>query len=80
MGRAHTPGTTQRLRPEQIQRALRALSAEQAEALALRVFAGLSAAEAAQVMGTSELAVKLLVHGAVRGLRERLLPGVESRQ
>ena len=54
------------------------LPADRAEALALRLFAGLSAAEAAQVMGKSEAAVKMLVHRAVRDARARLAPAGEE--
>jgi RNA polymerase sigma-70 factor (ECF subfamily) len=62
----------ERLRREQLARALRALAPERAEALALRVFGGLSAAEVGRVMGKSEAAVKMLVHRAVRDLQARL--------
>jgi len=61
-----------RLRLEQVARALRAIAPERAEALALRVFAGLSPAEIAAVMGKSEAAVKMLVSRAVHDLRQRL--------
>jgi len=61
-----------RLRLEQVARALRAIAPERAEALALRIFAGLSPAEIAAVMGKSEAAVKMLVSRAVHDLRQRL--------
>ncbi|MFZ6027115.1 MAG: RNA polymerase sigma factor [Chloroflexota bacterium] len=51
----------------QIGRAIRHISPDRAEALGLRLVAGLSAAEAGRVMGKSEAAVKMLVH---RGLQE----------
>lgn len=62
----------QRLRLEQVARALRSIAPERAEALALRVFAGLNAAEVGVVMGKSEAAVKMLVHRAVNDLQARL--------
>ncbi len=62
----------QNSRYEALARHSRALPADQAEALRLRIFAGLSAAEAGQVMGKSEAAVKMLVHRAVCELRTRV--------
>jgi len=61
-----------RLHLEQVAQALRTLTPERAEALALRIFSELSVAEVAQVMGKSEAAVRMLVHRAVCDLRERL--------
>ena len=61
-----------RLQMEQVARMLPALAPERAEALALRLFSGLSVAEVAQVMGKRESAVKMLVHRALHDLRERL--------
>ena len=60
------------LRLEQLHRTLQVLPPDRADALILRVFSRLSVAEVAQVMGTSEATVKLLVHQAVRDLCERL--------
>ena len=60
------------LQMERVAGALRALAPERAEALALRVFAGLSAEETARVMGKSEAAVKMLVHRALHDLQARL--------
>jgi RNA polymerase sigma-70 factor (ECF subfamily) len=57
---------------EQLRRALPGLSAERAEAISLHVFAKLSVAEVAQVMQKNEPAVRMLIHRAVRDLRERL--------
>jgi len=57
---------------EQVSRALRALAPERADALVLRIFGGLSTAQAAQVMGVSETAIKTLVCQAVRDLRQHL--------
>jgi RNA polymerase sigma-70 factor, ECF subfamily len=61
-----------RLELQEVVRALRTVSPERAEALALRFFGGLDAAEVAAAMGKTEAAVKMLVHRAVRDLRERL--------
>jgi RNA polymerase sigma-70 factor (ECF subfamily) len=61
-----------RLRLDEIAQALRSIAPERAEALALRVVGGLSAAEAGVVMGKSEAAVKMLVSRAIHDLRERL--------
>jgi RNA polymerase sigma-70 factor, ECF subfamily len=61
-----------RLRLDAVAQALRSIAPERAEALALRVVGGLSAAEAGAVMGKSEAAVKMLVSRAIHDLRERL--------
>lgn len=61
-----------RLQLDEVARALRSIAPERAEALALRVVGGLSAAEAGVVMGKSEAAVKMLVSRAIHDLRERL--------
>ncbi|MEH2291270.1 RNA polymerase sigma factor [Nostoc sp.] len=57
---------------EQVAQALRRLSPERAEAIALKIFAGLSVAETAQVMGKSEAAVKMLGCRALKDLRKYL--------
>ncbi len=62
-----------RLQMAEVVHAIRQLSPDRAEALALRVFGGLSAAEAGQVMGKGEDAINMLVHRAMRDLRERLV-------
>lgn len=62
----------ERLRLERVAEALRALAPERAEAVALRIFGGLSATEAGRVMGKSEAAVKKLVQRGMSDLRERL--------
>jgi RNA polymerase sigma-70 factor (ECF subfamily) len=67
-----------RLELEQVLRALRTLAPDRAEALALRVFSGLTTAEAAAVLGKSEAAVKMLMHRAVRDLQERLPFRIEA--
>ncbi len=61
-----------RLRLTQVTHALRALPIEQAEALALRIFGGLSITEVSQVLGRSEPAARLLVYQALHDLREQL--------
>jgi RNA polymerase sigma-70 factor (ECF subfamily) len=67
-----------RLELEQVRRVLHGLAPDRAEAFALRIFGELSAAEAAAVLGKSEAAVKMLVHRAVRDLRERLAFRIEA--
>lgn len=61
-----------RLQLARVSRALQSLDAQQAEALALRLFGGLDAAEVGQVMGKSQAAAKMLVHRGLRQLQERL--------
>ena len=60
-----------RLQFGQVRRALQEIAPERAEALALRYFAGLNAAEAGQVMGKSEAAVKMLVSRGLDDLYQR---------
>jgi RNA polymerase sigma-70 factor (ECF subfamily) len=62
----------QRLKMERVAKGLRSIAPERAEALALRIFGGLNAAEVGTVMGKSEAAVKMLVHRAVGDLQARL--------
>ncbi len=54
---------------EQIHEALGKIAPERAQALLLRIFSGLSAAQAGSVMGKSETAVRMLVHRGLRDLR-----------
>jgi RNA polymerase sigma-70 factor (ECF subfamily) len=61
-----------RLQLEAVAAALHTLTPDRAEALTLYLFAGLSAAETGQIMRKSEDAVRMLVHRALRVLRERL--------
>ena len=69
----------ERLHFRRVAQALHALPQDRAEAIVLRIYAGLSAAEAAQVMHRSEAAVKMLVHRGLGDLRQRLLvPGEEA--
>lgn len=67
-----------RIELERVARALRALAPERAEALALRLFGELTTAEVAAVMGKSEATAKMLVHRAMRDLRERLVFRTEA--
>jgi RNA polymerase sigma-70 factor (ECF subfamily) len=60
------------LRIDDIVRALQSLIPDRREALMLRLFAGLSAREVGQVMGKSEMAVKMLVHRGLKDLQQRL--------
>lgn len=62
-----------RLQLQQIAHGLRALTADRAEALTLRIFASLSVAETAQVMGKTEAAIKMLVHRALADLKASLV-------
>jgi RNA polymerase sigma-70 factor, ECF subfamily len=52
--------------------AFRRLRADQQEVLALRVLGGLSAAQAGEVLGKSEGAVRVAQHRALRSLREAM--------
>ena len=63
---------------EEIMAMLSELSPERAEALMLRIFGELSAAEVGQTIGKSEAAAKMLVHRALRDLRSRLRPADDS--
>jgi RNA polymerase sigma-70 factor (ECF subfamily) len=68
----------ERLRVEQIQRALCNISPDRAEALTLCVFGELTAAEAGRVLGKSEAAVKMLVFRGLRDLRPQLAQSLED--
>ena len=57
-----------RLDAAQIRRAMEALTDEQSEVLELRFFAGLTAAETAEVTERSTVAVKALQHRAIQSL------------
>ncbi len=59
----------QNLQLEQVLAALRTLNPERAEAVSLRIFAGLSAAETGIVMGRTEDAVNMLVYRAIQTIR-----------
>jgi RNA polymerase sigma-70 factor (ECF subfamily) len=64
--------TDQQLKLERVAAALEALAPDRAEALALRIFGGLSTVEVAETLGKSPQAVKMLVYRAVQDLQERL--------
>jgi len=72
-----TPGLSpdhvagQRIQIDSIARAVKSLSPDRAEALILCYFSGLTTAEAAQTLGKSEAAVKMLVSRGLQDLRER---------
>lgn len=68
------------LRLTQVSGALGTLSPEQAEALTLRVFGELSAAEVGRIMGKSEVAVRMLVYRGLRRLRGKLTLSPEVSQ
>jgi RNA polymerase sigma-70 factor (ECF subfamily) len=53
-------------------RAVRTLSPDRVQAVALHFFGELSVSETARVMGRSKVAIKSLIHRALRDLRERL--------
>jgi len=69
----------EKLRLQRLAQALAALSPDRAEALALRIFGGLSVVEVAQVTGKSEAAVRMLVYRATQDLRVRLAPNLEAK-
>jgi RNA polymerase sigma-70 factor, ECF subfamily len=68
----------ERLQMQQIQRVLRTLSPDRAEAIALCVFGELTAAEAGRVLGKSDAAVKMLVFRGLRDLRPQLAQNLEE--
>ncbi len=59
-------------RMARLAQALRALSPDRAQAVALHFFGGLTHEETARAMGRSGIAVKSLINRALRDLRERL--------
>lgn len=70
----HTARTPPTGLKEAIDRAIDKLSPRQKEAFVLTKHSGLSPRDAAQVLGTTETAVKLRVHRAYLALREALAP------
>jgi RNA polymerase sigma-70 factor (ECF subfamily) len=66
-----------RLQLESISHALRQISTDRADAITLVYFGGLSNIEAAEVLGKSEAAVKMLVSRGLQDLRERTTLGME---
>ncbi len=61
-----------RLQSERVVALLQKLTADRREAVSMRLFAGLTARETGAVMGKSEAAVKMLIHRALRELRDAL--------
>jgi RNA polymerase sigma-70 factor (ECF subfamily) len=59
----------------QVTKALAAIVPEQAEAITLRIFGELSAAEVGVIMGKSDAAIKMLVHRGLKSLQVKLSPG-----
>lgn len=68
---------SQRLDLARIARVLSLISPDRAQALVLCLFGGLSLSEAAQAVGKSEAAVKMLVHRGLCDLQERLAAHLE---
>lgn len=60
------------LEVERLVNRLRSLTDDQSEVIRLRIFAGLSILETAQAMRRSEAAIKMLLHRALRQLREHM--------
>lgn len=65
------------LEADRLAGALSALAPDRAEAIRLCIFADLSAAEAAQVLGKSPAAVKMLLYRGLQDLRARFGPADE---
>ncbi len=61
----------QNIQLSQISRAFRQIKAERAEALELCLFGDLTAAEAGQILGKSEAAIKMLVCRGLKDLRQK---------
>jgi RNA polymerase sigma-70 factor (ECF subfamily) len=70
----------QRLQMGQITQALKRLTPERAEAISLCVFGELSAAEAANLMGKSEAAVKMLLLRGIQDLRAKFAPVLKEEK
>lgn len=68
-----------RIQVSDIQTALQQLAPDRAEALSLRIFSELSAAEIGHILGKTEAAAKMLVHRAFQDLRT-LLTGSDEVQ
>jgi RNA polymerase sigma-70 factor, ECF subfamily len=63
------------LEVSRVSAALNMLKTEKAEAIRLYFISGLSAAEAAEVLGKSEPAVRMLLHRGIQELKQRLEQG-----
>jgi RNA polymerase sigma-70 factor (ECF subfamily) len=72
--------TVRRLQLSQISRLLLDLTPERAEALALCIFADLTATEAGQAMGKTPSAVKMLVYRGLRDLRQTLTSSIQEEK
>jgi RNA polymerase sigma-70 factor (ECF subfamily) len=64
----------QRLSFEWVVRKLQTIAPERAEAISLRLIAGLEVAEVAELMGKNEAAVRMLLHRGLRDLQAQLNP------
>ncbi len=73
-------GAAETIQMGEIASVLRSLAPDQAQAVILRFFAGLSVMEVSAVMKKSEAAVKMLTYRGTRSLRERLRVEVEVVQ
>lgn len=62
----------QRLSLELVARKLRTIAPDRAEAISLRLIAGLEVAEVARLMGKNEPAVRMLLHRGLRDLQRQL--------
>jgi RNA polymerase sigma-70 factor (ECF subfamily) len=60
------------LQLDRVAQALQGLDAQQAEAVALRIFGQLDAVQVGQVMGKSQAAAKMLVHRGLHHLQQKL--------
>ncbi len=69
-----------RLEMERIQRALKRIRPERAEALILRYFGGLDIQETARALGKSQGAVKVLIARGLKDLREHTSLALEVEQ
>ncbi len=68
-----------KLEMEQVARKLQTIAPDRAEALSLRLFAGLEVAEIAQIMDRNEAAVRMLVFRGLRDLQAQLNVTREER-
>ena len=68
----------QRLSMELVARKLQTIAPDRAEAISLRLIAGLEVAEVARLMGKNEPAVRMLLHRGLRDLQTQLYPAGEN--
>jgi RNA polymerase sigma-70 factor, ECF subfamily len=64
---------------EQVTRKLHAIAPDRAEAISLRLFAGLEVTEIARLMDRKEAAVRMLIFRGLRDLQEQLNASAEER-